>query len=428
MSAAAIHPPVEALRPKFASPDSLGRLVRRSAWAVADQGAFAVSNFVLSFSLARSLPPAEYGRFGAAFSIFLFVGAIHTALVSEPLLVYGSGTYRSAMRRYLGFIVALHGCFALAVAAAVLAGAPLWPVFGATPGLACAFSAACASTFILWALRRGCYVLRRPEWSLQAGALYAVVVAVCLICGERFGAISGTGAFGIMALASGAAAAWLAARLKIQFRLPDGSLPAPFQLHLAYGRWSLGTMLLTWLPGNLPFVLLPAVGGFEDVACLKAALNFLMPLQQGMEALAPVLTPVLVSARGTPRFRKLTRTVLLAFVGTAAVYWLLLLAGGGRASAFLYGGKYPQTATILIALGLVPVAGAVTAVMGSALRAMERPQCIFKAYLLTCAVSAVFGTSLILTSKLWGAVAATLFSAAITGIGLCRQFARLKHG
>ena len=58
---------------------SRGTLQRWLPWltkgclAVADQGVFAVSNFLLNILLARWLAPADYGAFALAYSVFLFL-------------------------------------------------------------------------------------------------------------------------------------------------------------------------------------------------------------------------------------------------------------------------------------------------------------------------------------------------------------------
>ena len=68
-----------------------GHWLGRGAWAVSDQGLFAVSSALLNILLARWLTPSAYGAFAVAYSVSLFMGAFHTALLTEPMLVFGSG-------------------------------------------------------------------------------------------------------------------------------------------------------------------------------------------------------------------------------------------------------------------------------------------------------------------------------------------------
>ena len=57
------------------------------AFAVLDQALFAGSSFSINILLARWLPPVQYGAFALAFFLFLLLGALHTAVLTEPMLV-----------------------------------------------------------------------------------------------------------------------------------------------------------------------------------------------------------------------------------------------------------------------------------------------------------------------------------------------------
>ena len=48
-------------------------------WAIIDQGLFALVSVLLNLLLASWLAPAEYGAFAVAYSVFLLLGAVHTA-------------------------------------------------------------------------------------------------------------------------------------------------------------------------------------------------------------------------------------------------------------------------------------------------------------------------------------------------------------
>ena len=62
----------------------------KGSLAILDQGLFAWAHFLLSILLARWLTPTEYGAFALAYSIFLLFGAFHTALLTEPMMVFGA--------------------------------------------------------------------------------------------------------------------------------------------------------------------------------------------------------------------------------------------------------------------------------------------------------------------------------------------------
>ena len=54
-------------------------LIGRGAWAVTDQGLYALSNALLNILLARWLAPAEYGAFAVAYSALLLIGVFHAS-------------------------------------------------------------------------------------------------------------------------------------------------------------------------------------------------------------------------------------------------------------------------------------------------------------------------------------------------------------
>src|SRR5439155_722855 len=83
-------------------PAGLLRWVGRGSWAIADQGLFAGTNFLLNVMLARWLSPGEYGAFAVGLAAVFFVGTFHSALLTEPMLVFGPGKYADRAGAYVG--------------------------------------------------------------------------------------------------------------------------------------------------------------------------------------------------------------------------------------------------------------------------------------------------------------------------------------
>src|SRR3979409_2655145 len=107
--------------------------IRRGSWAIADQGLFAMANVLLNVMLARWLAPAEYGAFAVAYSAFLFIGALHAALLIEPMLVFGPGRYASRLAGYLNVLI--RGNYVLTIPGSLLLislGTGAW-FFGSRP-------------------------------------------------------------------------------------------------------------------------------------------------------------------------------------------------------------------------------------------------------------------------------------------------------
>ena len=92
--------------------------VGKGSFALLDQGLFAGANFIVNILLARWLTPGEYGAFAVAFSVFLLLGVFHTAIFTEPMMVFGPGKYREGLPEYFGIL--LRGHFALMLPGAAL--------------------------------------------------------------------------------------------------------------------------------------------------------------------------------------------------------------------------------------------------------------------------------------------------------------------
>ena len=87
----------------------------RGFWAVMDQGLFATSNLILNILLARWITPVEYGAFTVSYTIFLWLGTFHTALITEPMLVFGAGKYKECFLDYLRVLLRWHWLFTVMV-------------------------------------------------------------------------------------------------------------------------------------------------------------------------------------------------------------------------------------------------------------------------------------------------------------------------
>src|SRR6202140_2571841 len=149
------------------------RWLGRGTWAVTDQGMFALTNVALNVLLGRWLTSDQYGAFAVGYSLFLLIGAFHTALLTEPLLVFGPGKYARQRRTYLGLL--LRGHWALTVIGSLLliiAGLGL-TLNGVGPLAQTCFGLALAAPFslLMWFARRASYVTVQPRLAAAASTL-----------------------------------------------------------------------------------------------------------------------------------------------------------------------------------------------------------------------------------------------------------------
>jgi len=363
----------------------MSNILRKGTLAVTDQALFSGANFLVSVLLARWLTPAGYGAYSLAFSVFLLFASLHMAIVIEPMMVFGAGKYAARFPRYLRALLAGH--FGVMVPASVL-------LFGATFVLRRLYSPsveealrgllfAAAAILLFWLVRRVFYVLLQPGWGAISGALYFVLLLGSTGWLKYTGNLSTKTAFLAMGAAGLVASAIMLLRFVPEWRSRTGQ--AVFKEvcsdHWRYGRWALATALIGWFPGNVYYALLPAYLGLEGSGGLRALMNFVLPVLQAISALTMLLLPMLVRDRDHGGPRKMNRTMLLflaLFCGGAVVYLTGLWFFRGSVFQIFYGGKYSQYAGWpLFLTGLLPLATCASAVLGQALRALERPDAIF---------------------------------------------------
>lgn len=392
-------------------PQNPGGLLTKGFWAVMDQGLFAVSNFLLNVLLARWLPPPEYGAFTVAFTVFLLLGTFHSALLTEPMLVFGPGRYQGRRGEYLGAL--LTGHWGVVIFGSLLLGVCGWAigVFG-SKALATAllgFALAGPAILLLWFMRRACYIRLEPHLAASGGLVYLVLMGSGLFELSRHVRLSMPAALWVMGGASLIASIWLAARLRLSVRPAAATAVAREALrdHWEYGRWSVATMTLIWIPGNVHYLLLPLWRGLGASGAFKAVTNLILPVQHMYTALAVLLVPALVRARGEAEFGRLTHLSVALVTAASLAYCILLIVFHGPVMTWLYGGRYDEYVDVLWMLGFVLVASGAASILGGALRALERPDQVFWAYGLS--------TIVVLTAGLWATVAWGVMGA---GLGL----------
>jgi O-antigen/teichoic acid export membrane protein len=396
------------------------RTSARWAWtgtcAVLDQGLFALSNFVVSIALARWLPPESFGAFTLAYAMFLVFGTVHTALIAEPLIVFGSGRFKTERSAYLAvlerghWIVTATGALVLALIGVALLAAhqsSVYPSF---------FAIAVSTPFLLflWLMRRACYVCAGPQLAALGGALH-----MGLLIGGSYlllhnGWMSAPAALLLMGAGSALTALWIKRRLTLQRSSLDSAFTTRvLETHWQYGRWAVGTGVLGALMLNVYYVVLPIAYGLESAATLRALTNFALPAMQAYFALSVVMVPVLVRMRGTAAFAGTIRRLALLYGAAALLYWLLVGAFHQTLVNLLYQGQYRTEAHLLWLLGLVPLTSAGVSVFEGALRSLERAEDIFRAYVLAGITTVVVGLPCTLVGGPTGAAFGLLVSASV---------------
>ncbi len=380
----------------------------RGGWALADQGLFVFANVILNIFLARWLTAAEYGAFAVAYSLFLLLGTFHTALITEPMLVFGPGKYANRSSAYLRTLFRAHfyltfaGSTLLALAALVLKFKQMTSISQALFGL----SIAAPFSLLMWMARRSAYLRSKPNLAALFSGVYLLLNLVGLLALVNlrilsvFTSLLVVGGSGVIA----GFGLWLQVQRPTSDTSEDIDSSEVTNDHLRYGRWACATSLLMWVPLNLFFVVLSATANLEASATLKALSNLVLPLLQANAALGSILLPAL-AARTTnnKQFVKTVRISVLVFAAGAITYSVFVGAFGKTLLHLLYSGRYDNHISLLYLLLLIPVCDGLIMVLSTALRAQQLPDRVFWSQLL---IAAFVLTTGVLASSAYGVVGA----------------------
>lgn len=352
----------------------------KTFWAILDQGLFSLSNFFLFVMLARWLEPAEFEVSSVTFAVFLLPGIVHSAFVTEPLLVLGSGRHRQLHHAYLPAVTRLHWWVALRLSAVTaVAGVALHVIQNSQLG-AGLVAAASGMSFILmqWMLRQRCYVLMRPQAAALAGCLYFIVIVTGSFGMNAWGAVSAPSALILMAAASGVSITYMLNLEKISSTdqptsTADCRRTAVWKRHWDYGRWSVIAMTLVWGSTEIFYLFLAFFHGFDSAGTARAAMNFIAPANQIIIALSTVSLPILSSALKKGSSSEKIAFLYFSVASFSIAYALFVFFAAKPLTDFAYGQRYDGVVTVLQTLAFLPIGAGIAAVSGNILRALEYP-------------------------------------------------------
>lgn len=406
---------------------SINSWIIKSGWSIADQALFAGANFLVNILLARWLTESDYGSFAFCFSLFLYIGAIHTGFLSEPMLVFGPGKYKKSFSSYLSALRKDHfRLTGLSSAALVLASLGLR--FTGHLGLSWVVLALALSSplmLFVWLNRRSCYVLFDPKMAAFGGVFYLLGILLGLFALLKSELLSSVTAFLLIGLSGLLASLFIIHRLSK--RAPGDVLTSGEirREHWKYGKWAASTGVLQMTPGQLSLLVLPIWAGIEASGELKALSNLLMPVMHAYVALTVLMVPAFVKALEKGNFRKVVLRVTLGILAVTIIYSVILLAFGSDVISLLYKGKYASLEKYLPLAALIPIVSSVVAVLSAAIKASERPDLVFWANLTSAIGMLSLGLLLIYQLQIEGALLAQIISVTLGLVVLIYIYARV---
>ena len=379
---------------------SLREWALRGFLALLDQGLISGSNFIVAILLARWLTRSEYGAYALAFEVFLFMSIIYSSLVLEPMSVFGPSLYHQDLRGYMNILLRIHFVISAVFAALAFAAFVVLRRFDPASSLplACVgVGVAAPCVLLFWLARRGFYVLLNPQKAVWGACAYSAVMLAGLVVVYRLRLLSPLAAFLLMAAGAGIAAPAMLVWFK--HHTPSSTVPRlvfndVLSRHWRYGCWALGSATAIWLSGSIYYPLLGTFFNLGEAGNFKALMNLASPVGQVFVAASLLSLPYASRAEqqsGRRNRNHLAWKLTGLYVAGTSAYWAVLLALRHPIVHRLYGGKYPQVIELLpwLALGSILRIGATS--QSIMLRAMNRPDLVFVAYVAACVVTIIGG-------------------------------------
>jgi O-antigen/teichoic acid export membrane protein len=405
---------------RFRIPNSVPWLrIRQIGFSITDQGLSVGGMFLANVMLARTQSKEEYGLFALSYSVFTLLAGLHNAAVLETFTIYGSGRYHRRFPEYVRLLWRSNLYLGLGLTAGLTL---LWAVLARVRPLMASrtFLGMTLTAGVLLSaafLRRTFYMRRRPDLAARFSLVFFVICVALLGVSAQLKILNGFYAFVIVA------AAWSASSLLVAREMPGRTAgesflelePGYWAEHWNYARWVLITALVFQFTTQGYYWLAAWFLSVKEVADLRAMYNLATPVDQLFVATTLLVLPMMsfrYAARRMagllPVWRVYVLGVCLVTGGFAALVGLF----GKPAMHLLYAGRFDDVAPLIRVLAPLSLVMGIGNSMNAALKAIEKPQAVFHAYVAGGAATFLAGIPLIIRFGLRGAVYGMLSSAA----------------
>lgn len=405
------------------------RWLGRGVSAVAAQVIQSGTSFVASVLLARWLEPAAFGAFTVATTVLLLIATIYGDVVLEPIAYFATSAYGDRRRAYLEALrrwqlgLAAGAAVACALAAAVVG---LW---SSEIAWALAALAAIVPAIALgWLARRTSLALGRTH-HLAVLELFAAAIFVAALLGllrahllgpARALAAQGAaqGLFGVLL--------WRSVTRGLDAASGDPvARAAVAREHWSYGRWTLASLVLSWIATDAVVLLLPRLEGIGAAAAFRANATLCSPPVLATAAISPLLVVRLLRQGDGRASRSLAFAATAALGAGAASFGALVHLGRADLARVVFGGRYADTAELLAGFAALSTLRAVRSPLAAAVLAFRGPRAVAAADAVAAAIAlpaalalrVPFGLAGVLTGLCAGQLAAVAVLASRTYSG-----------
>ena len=379
--------------------------------AFADQVLFAFGMFALNVLLARWLEPAAYGAFALAFVVFLLLGNFHTAVLTEPMLIHGSGKYRRQLPAYFGRLLLGHAALSLTIAAALGVAAVVASAAGSET-LAGAFAGlafAAPGLLLLWLARRVFYVTGEHLRAVAGDLLFLAVMLGGLAALHEWSDVTAGLGFAVAGVAGLVAGLALVAVVRPSFRAVDPPPRSVLRDHWEYGRWSVTAQALLWTSGQIVLVLVPLVLGLHEAGVVAAVLNLFRPLhpiqQSAIAVLLPGASALAAAGAGRAAIARYIRRALLPLTAAIVLYGAVLAVLAEQVMRHLYLGRYGDERLLIVLVAAVYALATTVQAQTVLLKATGNVKSVPLVFAASAAVTLAFSVPAMLVANAEGALA-----------------------
>ncbi len=383
--------------------------VVKGGWALVDQALFSGANFLVNILLARWLSPKEYGAFVTSQYIFFLITAFHTAVLTEPMLIFGVKKYKDNFREYLGVLLYEHIFLSIVVFLILtilvffMKHFNFLEMFYALKGVLFSFF----FILLLWLGRRGCYVIFKPYFAAFGSFLNLVFLTFFLFFLYYNGILSTFSAFIVLGISSVFSSLFLFLYLKPQLLTNKNILFAMLKDHFNYGGWNILNLLSKWISSNVVFIFVPILLGLTANAVYSAVWNLFRPLSLIIQSSSSILLPLFSKlANNVDKFKFKLRLfkLWLFFLFFFLLYTIIMFFFGDAIMNYIYNGKYKNHEFLIIEVGLFLSLSVGINIFVMALKSIDGVRVVKKIWLTSLIFIIIFFYPLVKIYKLHGAI------------------------
>lgn len=384
-----------------------------------DQGVLSGANFIVGVLIARNTGKEEYGAYVLAFSIFQFIASIHSALVSNPAMVFIPRKEGDELRGFARAVATISFCLSITAGIAVMLSARLLvegrQEIGYDALIAMSIALPFGQTYELF--RRLSFARLRMGRVIMIDSLYAgtLVVVVATILGhsswlQEMDPEMGRGSFAFYAIGGAGLSASIVGGLfdRRLFAFTQKKFRDSAVEIWDFAKWGIGNAVISLAGPQVVVLAVSGLAGLDQTARYEASRLLCGPVQVAIFALGNV---ILVRVSSILRTRSISdaRVFAARFLGLGlavfCVYFLFVYFWFEDLIKLTIGPQYLDEKVSAMVFAVYYLLAWVNAVLASLANGVQKPRITFWS-VVTNAVVVVPATMLLVPS--YGALGGVL--------------------